>query len=151
MFDTSAEAACADMPDCHDLAILTQADPAATARTGLQSEHAGLQLPRWIWRAMALCYAAFFAGLLAAAGHDAEARFALVVSFLYALVYFGVGSLLFRLKPADRQTPAWTRQAPLETATGPMDARSVAGQVLAIPACIALFGLGCALVRTLIL
>jgi hypothetical protein len=124
---------------------VTSAAPGA-----VQPESIDLELPGWIWGAMAACYGLFFGGLLAATGRDAEALFAIVVSLAYTAMYFGTATLLFGLNPA-RQPAAFARRlAPLQTWTGPMETGAVAAQVLTVPACLALFGLAVAVIRVVI-
>lgn len=117
----------------------------------VQPEGVDLEMPRWIWGAMALCYGIFFAGLIAATGHDGEALFAIAISLGYTAMYFGTAGLMFGLKP-PRQKSAFARGlAPLKTWTGPMDTTAVAAQVLTVPACLALFGVAVGVIRALVI
>jgi hypothetical protein len=109
-----------------------------------------LELPGWMWKVMFAAYGVFFAGLLFGTGHDGEALFALVVSGLYLLVYFVTAGVLVGLNRPGRSAPFARGQGQLETGTGPMSTKAVAGQVLVIPVCIALFGVGIAIIRAIL-
>jgi hypothetical protein len=132
-------------PDCADTAVVAELDP--SHRAPAQPEHAGLELPGWIWAAMALCYGLFFGGLLLGTGHDGEALFALVISIAYAAMYFGTAGVLFGLKPAPQRSSFARGTGPLQTWTGPMDTPAVAAQILTVPACLAFFGIAIATIR----
>lgn len=116
-----------------DTAVLALLEPPALPDNDLE-------LPGWIWRAMALAYGVFFTGLWLAAGHGGAAIFALVVSIGYAAMYFGTARILIRQsQPAGRSLFA-RGLSHLQTWTGPMNQRAVAAQVLAIPIALAIFG-----------
>lgn len=100
----------------------------------------GFQLPRGVWIAMLGCYAVFLAAVLLATRGSREALFAIVISALYTLVYFGVARIGARQAGAEDPSPL-TRGKPLATWTGPMDAKAVYGQVLIAPLAVALFGI----------
>lgn len=135
-----------NLADGHDAAALAEVFPASLpVRT--QGEPVDLELPGWIWTAMAACYAVFFAGLIAATGHDGEAIFALVISIGYALIYFGTAGQMFGLRRPARRSLFARGLGPLQTWTGPMDARAVAAQILSVPACLAFFGVAIAIIR----
>lgn len=136
----------ADLADAPEPAVLAALLP-TVALAPAQPETVDLELPGWIWGSMALCYGLFFAGLLAASGHDGQAIFAIVISLGYAAMYFGTAAVLFGMNP-PRQPSAFVRRlAPLQTWTGPMDTGAVAAQVLTVPACLAFFGLAAAAIR----
>lgn len=138
-----------DLADCHDAAVAIEALRPAPAR--LQPEYVDLELPGWIWGTMALCYGAFFAGLLAATGRDGEALFAIAISLGYSAMYFGTGALLFGMNPPPAPA-AFTRGiGELQAWTGPMPLKAVAAQVLVVPACLALFGIAAPLIRAIVL
>lgn len=132
--------------ECCNASILAELDPAP--RRAAQPEHAGLELPGWIWSTMGLCYGLFFAGLLLGTGHDGEALFALTVSIGYAAMYFGTAGMLFGLKPAPQRSAFARGVGPLQTWTGPMDTKAVAAQILTVPACLAFFGIAIAAIRS---
>ena len=116
----------------------------------VQGEKTDLEIPNNIWLTMFACYAVFFGALLVATGRDTGTIFMIVISVLYALMYFGVGSVLFsQNRPANRSFFA-KGIGPLMTNTGPMSKGSVAGQILTIPFCFALFGLSIAVFRSMI-
>lgn len=99
------------------------------------------QIPRPIWRIMFLCYGIFFAGLLAATGRGTEAIFLISICIGYAVMFFGLASILVGLDGKDHHLPAPNRNRVLQTWGGPMSPTAVAGQILTIPVCFALFGI----------
>lgn len=101
---------------------------------------AGFQLPRAAWQTMFACYAIFFLGIFAATGRDAATVMMLVISGLYMLMFFGTAKLLHAQKGAEHDSPLDRTDGLLETWTGPMDRRSVAAQILAVPAGFAFLG-----------
>lgn len=139
-----------ELGDAHDVTVLAAVMPLAVQRP-TQPETVDLELPGWIWSAMALCYGLFFGGLCAASGRDGEAIFALVVSLGYAAMYFGTAALLFGMNPPRRPSAFVRRLAPLQTWTGPMDTVAVAAQVLTVPACLAFFGISAAVIRAAVM
>jgi hypothetical protein len=139
-----------DLADGFDAVALAAAIPARTAAP-VQPEGVDLEMPAWIWGSMAVCYGIFFAGLIAATGHDGEALFALVISIGYALMYFGSAAALFSVAPPRRRSAFARGVGPLKTWTGPMDTAAVAAQVLTVPACLAFFGLAVAAIRAVIM
>lgn len=116
----------------------------------VQPEKTDLEIPNGIWLTMFACYVVFFGALLAATGRETGAVFMIVISALYAVVYFGVASVLFtQNKPANPSLFA-KGIGPLITSTGPMSKGSVAGQILTIPLCLALFAIAIAIYRSMI-
>jgi hypothetical protein len=134
------------LADGHDATVLAEVFPASQP-VRVQPEPVDLELPGWIWTAMAGCYAVFFAGLIAATGRDGEAIFALVISIAYALIYFGTAGQMFGLRRPPRHSAFARGLGPLQTWTGPMDTRAVAAQILSVPACLAFFGVAIAIIR----
>lgn len=116
-----------------DPAMLALLEPAALPDNSFE-------FPGWIWRAMGLAYGAFFAGLWLATAHGTAAIFALVVSIGYTAMYFGTALILVRQNLPARRSAFARGLGHLPTWTGPMSQRAVAGQVLAIPLALALFG-----------
>ncbi|MGH6652794.1 MAG: hypothetical protein ACREB7_16845 [Sphingopyxis sp.] len=108
---------------------------------------AGFQLPGWIWRSMFACYAIFFLGIGAATGRDTATLFMLVISALYALMYFATAGILHAQKGPERASPLERIGGVLDTWTGPMDAGTVAAQILAVPAGFAFLGVTFLVVR----
>jgi len=64
-----------------------------------------------------------------------------VISALYAVMYFGVTAMLNALSgtDAEREKQQWSDGA-LQTIYGPLDSKSVAIQILIVPVTIAGFG-----------
>ena len=108
---------------------------------------AGFQLPGWIWRSMFACYAIFFLGIGAATGRDTATLFMLVISALYALMYFATAGIMHAQKGPERASPLERIGGVLDTWTGPMDAGTVAAQILAVPAGFAFLGVTFLVVR----
>ena len=100
----------------------------------------GFELPRALWVGMLACYAVFFAAIFAATGGSGHCVFAIVVSILYTAMYFGVARLAVRQAGREDVSPL-ERGRPLQTWTGPMNAKAVYGQILIVPAAVALFGI----------
>lgn len=116
----------------------------------VQAEKTDLEIPNGIWLTMFACYAVFFGALLVATGRETGAVFMIVISALYVVVYFGVASVLFsQNRPANRSLFA-KGIGPLMTNTGPMSKGAVAGQILTIPFCLALFAIAIAIYRSMI-
>lgn len=109
----------------------------------------GFELPRAIWFSMLGCYLVFFAAIAFATGGSGAARFAVIVSVLYTAIYFGVARIGARQAGAEEPSPL-DRGKPLQTWTGPMDAKSVYSQVLIVPIAIALFGAAILTITTVI-
>lgn len=115
------------------------------AATAVGPEHSDFELPRWIWGVMFGGYATFFAGLIGATAGGGRAVFAIVISILYILMFFGTARILANVD--QRRVGAFTRSGgKLQTWTGPMDIRSVAGQVLAVPVLLGFFGIAIAVI-----
>ena len=116
----------------------------------VQPEKTDLEMPTSIWITMFAAYAVFFAGLIAATAHDKGTIFVIFISILYTFMYFGLASVLFTQNRPVQASPFSRGLAPLATYTGSMEIGAVIGQVLTIPACLALFGVTMALFRAMI-
>lgn len=119
-------------------------------RSPVQAEKTDLEIPKGIWVTMFACYAVFFGALLFATGRDKGAIFMIVVSIIYAVIYFGVASVLFSQNLPERRSLFTKGIGPLMTNTGPMSMAAVKGQILTIPFCLALFGVAIAVIRSAI-
>lgn len=108
----------------------------------------GFELPTRLWGAMLVCYAVFFVAIFGAAGGSGHARFAIVISILYTIMFFGLARL--GAKQAGPESPSpLDRGEPLMTWTGSMDSRSVFSQVLVVPIVLAMFGTGIAVIAAI--
>lgn len=116
----------------------------------VQAEMTDLEMPASIWIMMFAAYAIFFGGLIAATAHDNGTAFVIVISILYTMMYFGVASVLFKQNNPEQPSLFARGLAPLQTYTGPMGKSAVVGQVLTIPACLAIFGVAMAIFRSVI-
>ena len=114
----------------------------------VQPEARSFGLPTIIWGSMAASYALFFAGLLLGTGHDGRALFMIVISVLYALMYFGTAFVLNGLGQAGRrELPSQWVNGKFQTFTGPMSFGSVFAQMLVVPIMFAVFGITIAIIR----
>lgn len=108
----------------------------------------GFQLPSSVWALMLACYAIFFGGMTALVAGSGYALFMVAISALYAVVFFGTGTILANLAGRNDKSPLDKGQA-LPTWCGPMSRGSVYGQVLIVPIGIALFGTAVAVIGAL--
>jgi len=130
-----------------ELSALENVYPSAPAMVAPLNK--GFELPRSVWFSMLGCYAMFFAAITAATGGSARALFAIVVSIIYTLIYFGVAKI--GAKQAGPESPSpLNRGKSLQTWAGPMEAASVYGQVLVVPFAIAFFGVAILCVTLLV-
>jgi len=125
-------------------------ETSVTARAVVQPEKTDLEMPASIWIFMFAAYAIFFGGLIAATAHDNGTIFVIIISILYALMYFGCASVLFNQNRPEQPSLFSRGLGSLATYTGPMDKGAVVGQVLTIPACFAVFGVTMAIFRAII-
>ena len=109
--------------------------------------HNALQVPAAIWRAMFACYGIFLGGLLYATGRDGEALFMIAISTGYTILYFGLSGVLIGLDGHGARDDPIAARSDLDTWTGPMSPGAVAGQILTIPICLAVFGIIIAVIR----
>ncbi len=110
----------------------------------------GFELPRGIWMGMLGSYVVFFIAIAAATGGSARAVFAIVISVLYAAMFFGTARLIARQAGDEARSPL-ERGKPLQTWCGPMEPKAVYGQVLVVPMAIASFAIGIAAITAFIL
>ena len=105
----------------------------------------GFQLPATVWKLMIGCYIIFFGGMAALVAGSGYALFMVAISCLYALIFFVTSAVLANLS-GNHDTSPLHRGKALPTWCGPMDRNAVYGQVLVVPAGIALFGAAVALI-----
>ena len=110
-----------------------------TALVAREGERVGFQIPAGVWAAMIGCYVLFLATLLAATG-GAHATFAIVVSLVYVIMFFGVTRVMVRQSPAQPRSPIMRAGSVLQTVYGPLGRREVFAQMLVVPGMIAFFG-----------
>lgn len=125
----------------------TNDNPAANDRVG---ERRMFELPSTIWIGMIACYAAFLAALLAATG-TGRAGFAIAVSAIYVVMFFGTALTVTRQSQCRDASPLERRDTYLQTAFGPMSRGAVFGQVLIVPVAVALFGFAVAVVIAVVM
>lgn len=109
-------------------------------------------LPRAVWGIMLTCYAIFFGALAVAMGHDGGAIFVLVVSGLFAIMYFGTGFALNSISATSRknQKSEWI-DGKFQTQSGPMSFGAIFGQMLILPILFAIFGIAMIIIRNSIM
>ena len=105
----------------------------------------GFQLPTSIWGLMIGCYVLFFAGMIVLVAGNGFSLFMLAISIFYLVVFFSTSSILANLSGTRDRSPLDRGEA-LPTWCGPMSRGSVYGQVLIVPAGIALFGVAVAVI-----
>lgn len=105
----------------------------------------GFQLPPLVWKLMIGCYAIFFGGMTALVAGSGYALFMVIISVLYAVVFFATGTVLANLAGQGDKSPLDNGKA-LPTWCGPMSRGAVYGQVLIVPVGIALFGAAVAVI-----
>ena len=105
----------------------------------------GFQLPASVWKLMIGCYGIFFSGMTALVVGSGYALFMVVISVLYAVVFFATSMVLANLAGESDRSPLDNGLA-LPTWCGPMSSGAVYGQVLIVPVGIALFGTAVAVI-----
>ena len=115
-----------------------------------QPEARMFELPANIWQAMIGCYAVFLLALLGATG-GAHAGFAIAIAAIYVAMFFGTARTVLRQSPAQPRSALERRGAVLQTAYGPLARNEVYGQVLIVPAAVAIFGIAIAVINTTVM
>jgi hypothetical protein len=111
----------------------------------VQPEQRGFELPSRVWCTMLACYGIFFLAMATALGSGAMALFSIVVSALYATVFFGLATIMAQQNPARDRSPLDSKGF-LDTWCGPMDGKAVYGQILVVPGAVALFGVAASVI-----
>lgn len=111
-------------------------------------ERRTFELPRAIWVGMIACYAVFLTALLASTG-GGRAGFAIAVSAVYVVMFFGTAGAIARQSPQQSASPLERQGAALQTAFGPMSRGAVFGQILVVPLAVAIFGIAIAVIIAL--
>ncbi|RYG85050.1 MAG: hypothetical protein EON59_13045 [Alphaproteobacteria bacterium] len=113
-------------------------------------EHSDFEFPRWIWAVMLGGYGTFLAGLLGATAGGGRAEFAIAISAFYIAMFFGTGCVMANVD--GRRIGSFDRRGGiLNTCTGPMDMRSVVGQVLVLPVLLGFFGVSIAVISAVVM
>lgn len=124
-----------------ELALLAAPAPALP-------EHSDFEFPRWIWAVMLGGYGTFLGGLLGATAGSGRAEFAIVISAVYLVMFFGTARILANVD--TRRVGAFNRAGgKMNTSTGPMAIGSVAGQVLVLPVLLGFFGVAIAIISAI--
>lgn len=135
-----------------EAAVFTHETPvaqeAAVARPA-PAPYLGFQLPRWVWSGMIASYVVFFAAITVTTWGSGHALFAIVVSILYAVMFFGLARVISKQAGREQASPL-ARHEPLQTWSGPMQPGAVYGQILVVPAAIACFAVGIAVVKVMV-
>lgn len=111
----------------------------------LEGERVMFELPSGVWRVMLACYAVFLIALFAATG-GAHASFAIAVSAIYVMMFFGTAKVMLGQGPKQPSSPLNNSGGVLQTIFGPLARSEVFGQVLIVPASVALFGVSVAVI-----
>lgn len=109
----------------------------------VQPEARGFELPARIWLTMIGFYGLFLASMIAALGSSGKTLLAIAVCVIYVTMFFTVGRIVVAQNPGRGPSPL-DRDGFLMTHFGAMDRKAVYGQVLVVPAAIALFGMSVA-------
>jgi hypothetical protein len=117
------------------------------ARHAPHQAQTGFQFPRWIWGTMLSAYGVFFMAMFATFRGSREALFMIVISTLYAAMFFGTATLLARVKGGEAPSPLERKGGELQCWTGPLSLGAVAAQVLTVPICLAFFAVAIAVIR----
>lgn len=125
--------------------ILPEVTAAPEAPHRVQPEQRGFELPSRVWRTMLACYGIFFLAMTTALGSGGMAMFSIVVSVVYASVFFGVAAVMAQQNPARDRSPLDSKGV-LDTWCGPMDRKAAYGQILVIPGAVALFGVAASVI-----
>ena len=125
---------------------------AALSTTSAKHESRAFGLPASVWGIMLTSYAIFFGALAIAVGHDRGAIFVVIVSVLFALMYFGTTFALNSVGAADRkgQQSEWVK-GKFQTLNGPMSFGEIFGQMLILPILFALFGIAVIIIRSIVM
>lgn len=147
MFETKssaieAEHVLSDHETASEIAAL-QATLSSVGAPPVAAPNPGYQFPARLKLAMVACYAIFFALILSATGGSAMARFVIAISALYAVMFFGLARLCGNLPGPEERSPLDSGRM-LQTWTGPLDSKSVFGQVLVVPIGMVIFGVAIA-------
>ena len=119
--------------------LLPESEAVPRNTEAIQPEARGFELPARIWLAMIGCYGLFLASMVAALGSSGKALLSIAVSVVYVTVFFAVGRTMVAQNPGRAASPL-DRHGFLMTHFGAMDRKAVYGQILVVPAAVALFG-----------
>ena len=109
-------------------------------------ERIGFEIPPAIWRTMVACYGVFLAAMMAATG-GAYAAFAIAISLIYVIMFFGTARVMLRHAAAQPRSPLERAGGELQTMYGPLGARAVVAQMLIVPGSVAVFGIAVLVIR----
>lgn len=114
-----------------------------------EGERRTFELPASVWKMMVASYGIFLAALLGATG-GAHAGFAIAISTIYVIMFFGTAYVISRQAPPQPSSPLERSGSVLQTVYGPMERSAVFGQVLIVPMAVAFFGIAIAIIRAFI-
>ncbi len=114
--------------------LLPESEVVPRNTEAVQPEARGFELPARVWLAMIGCYGLFLASMVAALGSSGKALLSIAVT-----VFFAVGRIMVAQHPGRAASPL-DRHGFLMTHFGAMDRKAVYGQILVVPAAVALFG-----------
>lgn len=111
-----------------------------------EGERRTFELPASVWKVMVASYAIFLSALLGAMG-GGHAGFAIAISAIYVIMFFGTAHVISRQAPPQPSSPLERSGSVLQTVYGPLARREVFSQVLIVPIVIAFFGVAIAVIR----
>ena len=115
-----------------------------------QPEPRTFEMPAAVWRAMIACYTIFLLALLGATG-GAHAAFAIAISAVYVIMFFGTARAMLRQSAPQPRCEFERPGAALQTAFGPLTRGEVYAQVLIVPAAVAAFGIAIASIGAVVI
>lgn len=110
-----------------------------------EGERRTFELPASVWKVMVACYAIFLVALMGATG-GGHAVFAIIISVVYVIMFFGTAHTLLRQAPPQPRSALNRSGSVLQTVYGPLRRSEVFGQILIVPIAIAFFGVAIAVV-----
>lgn len=135
-----------DMPPVDVLIVVNDNEIAPSPSEG---ERRTFELPASVWKLMITCYIIFLATLFGTMG-GGRAGFAIAISAVYVIMFFGTAHMLLRQATPQPRSSLERPGSVLQTIYGPLERREVFWQILIIPIAIAFFGFAIAVVRALV-
>ena len=136
----------------HELDYDEAPEDAVAVQASKQHEARTFGMPRSVWTIMLTSYAVFYGALAIAIGHDRGAIFAVVVSILFACMYFGTTITLNSVGAAGRkgQESEWIK-GKFQTLNGAVSYGEIFGQMLILPILFAIFGIAIIIIRSVVM
>ena len=129
-----------------DLDFPSELDERQIPNAPREGERRTFELPAIVWKIMVSCYAVFLAVMVGSLG-GARASFAIAISAIYVVMFFGVAALMASHSPRQPCSVLERHGGELQTIYGPMSRNAVFAQILVVPLAVALFGVIFAIIR----